>query len=114
MMIEGRSDARMEFDSSNGFAFFAGRVDTDITPIVLIGNANVSSDIVEEQWSWARISGDPTADTIWNLQHVGVRVLELRNEDMGTLWSKTNPVRFTCTATYPASAINQITNYIEV
>ena len=113
-MIEGRSDARMEFDSSNGFAFFAGQVDTVITPVVLIGNANVSNDIVEEQWSWTRTSGDPIADTIWNLQHVGVRVLELRNEDMGNLWSKTNPVRFTCTAIYPASAINQITNYIEV
>jgi len=113
-MIEGRSDARMEFDSSNGFAFFAGQVDTVITPVVLIGNANVSNDIVEEQWSWTRTSGDQTADTIWNLQHVGVRVLELRNEDMGNLWSKTNPVRFTCTAIYPASAINQITNYIEV
>lgn len=113
-MIEGRSDARMEFDSSNGFAFFAGHVDTTITPVVLIGNANVSNDIVEEQWSWTRTSGDQTADTIWNLQHVGVRVLELRNEDMGNLWSKTNPVRFTCTAIYPASAINQITNYIEV
>lgn len=113
-MIEGRSDARMEFDSSNGYAFFAGRVDTVITPIVFIGNINVSADIIEEQWSWTRTSGDPTADTIWNLQHVGIRVLQLRNEDMGTLWSKTNPVRFTCTATYPASAINQITNYIEV
>lgn len=113
-MIEGRSDARMEFDSSDGFAFFSGRVNTDITPIVMIGNTNVSSDIVEEQWSWTRTSGDPTADTIWNAQHVGVRVLELRNEDMGTLWSKTNPVRFTCTAVYPASSINQITNYIEV
>lgn len=113
-MIEGRSDARMEFDSSNGFAFFAGQVDTTITPVVLIGNANVSNDIVEEQWSWTRTSGDQTADTIWNLQHVGVRVLELRNEDMGNLWSKTNPVRFTCTAIYPASTINEITNYIEV
>lgn len=69
-MIEGRSDARMEFDSSNGFAFFAGQVDTVITPVVLIGNANVSNDIVEEQWSWTRTSGDQTADTIWNLQHV--------------------------------------------
>jgi hypothetical protein len=113
-MIEGRSDARMEFDSSNGFAFFAGQVDTVITPVVLIGNANVSGDIVEEQWNWTRMSGDENADVIWNIEHAGLRILQLRNEDMGPLWSKSNPVRFTCTATYPASAINQITNYIEV
>jgi hypothetical protein len=104
----------MEFDSSNGLAFFAGQVDTVITPVVLIGNANVSGDIVEEQWNWTRMSGDENADVIWNIEHAGLRILQLRNEDMGPLWSKSNPVRFTCTATYPASAINQITNYIEV
>ena len=113
-MIEGRSDARMEFDSTNGFSFFAGAVGTHITPIVFIGNTNVSGDIVEEQWNWTRESGDAVSDAIWNAQHAGVRVLQLRNEDMGTHWSKTNPVRFTCTATYPASVINQISNYVEV
>lgn len=113
-MIEGRSDARMEFDSSAGYAFTRGNVNTDITPVVFIGNANVSADIVSEQWKWIRDSGDPTADLVWNTEHVGVRVLLLRNEDMGVHWSKTNPVRFTCEATYPASAINTITNYIEI
>ncbi len=113
-MIEGRSDARMEFDSSNGYAFFAGAVDTVITPIVLIGNTNVSADIVEEQWRWTRESGDPVSDAIWNTQHTGVRLLELKNEDMGTRWSKTNPVKFICTATYPASSINDISNWVEI
>ena len=113
-MIEGRSDARMEFDSSHGFNFFAGAVHTDITPVVFIGNTNVSAYIVEEQWRWERLSGDNAADLIWNIEHNSKRVLELRNEDMGTLWSRTNPVRFTCTATYPASSINNITNYIEI
>lgn len=113
-MIEGRSDARMEFDSSNGYAFFAGAVDTVITPIVFIGNTNVSADIVEEQWNWTRESGDPASDAIWNAQHSGQRVLPITNVDMGTQWSKTHPVRFTCTATYPASVINQISSYIEV
>lgn len=113
-MIEGRSDARMEFDSSAGYAFTQGNVNTDITPVVFIGNANVSADIVSEQWKWIRDSGDPTADLVWNTEHVGVRVLLLRNEDMGVNWSKNNPVRFICEATYPASSINTITNYLEV
>ena len=113
-MIEGRSDARMEFDSSAGYAFTRGNVNTDITPVVFIGNANVSADIVSEQWKWIRDSGDPTADLVWNTEHAGVRVLLLRNEDMGVHWSKTNPVRFICEATYPASSINTITNYLEI
>ena len=113
-MIEGRSDVRMEFDSSNGLAFFAGRVETTITPVVLIGNANVSTDIVEEQWSWSRESGHEASDIVWNAKHKGVRQLNLSNEDMGSYWSKSNPVRFICTAIYPASSINIITNYIEL
>ena len=113
-MIEGRSDARMEFDSSHGFAFFAGNVDTVITPVVIIGNTNVSAAIIEEQWSWTRESEDQTADTIWNIQKGTGRILHITNNDMGTSWSRTNPVRFICTATYPASSINNITSYIEV
>ncbi len=113
-MVEGRSDARMEFDSSNGYAFFSGNVNTIITPIVLIGNTNVSDDIVNEQWSWSRESGDQAADDVWKINKGTGRLLTLQNEDMGTLWSRTNPVRFICTATYHASSINNITNYLEV
>lgn len=113
-MIEGRSDTRMEFDSSAGYAFVRGSVETDITPVVFIGNTNVSADIVEEQWNWTRESGNPTADAIWNVEHSGVRVLQLRNEDMGVNWSRENPVRFQCEAIYPASSINTISNYIEI
>ena len=113
-MIEGRSDVRMEFDSSNGYAFFAGAVDTVITPVVIIGNANVSSDIVAEQWSWTRESGHEASDIVWNASHTGMRQLHLTNADMGNYWSKSNPVRFLCTATYPASSINAITDYIEI
>lgn len=114
VMIEGRSDVRMEFDSSNGYAFFAGAVDTVITPVVIIGNANVSSDIVAEQWSWTRESGHEASDIVWNASHTGMRQLHLTNADMGNYWSKSNPVRFLCTATYPASSINAITDYIEI
>ncbi len=113
-MIEGRSDARMEFDSSNGFSFFAGAVDTVITPIVFIGNTNVSDDIVNEQWKWQRQSGDATADAVWNAQHPSGRLLTLKNEDMGAKWSRESPVRFICIATYPASSINNITSYIQI
>lgn len=108
VMIEGRSDAWMDFDSSNGTRFTRGSVDTVLTPIVYIGNTNVSTDIVEEQWSWTRESADSTDDIVWNAGHIGQRQLHLTNEDMGEFWSRANPVRFTCTAIYPASVINKV------
>lgn len=114
IMIEGRSDVRMEFDSSNGLSFFAGQVETTITPIVFVGNTNVSKDIVEDKWKWVRESGDAASDAIWNAKNDKKRLLDLRNEDMGVNWSRENPVRFICSATYPASDINTITNYLEV
>lgn len=113
-MIEGRSDVRMEFDSTNGFAFFAGKVDTVITPIVFIGDTNISTQIEEANWSWARESGDNTSDIVWNAQNGGKRQLVLKNEDLGANWSIAHPVKFICSATYPASDINTITNYLEV
>lgn len=112
IMIEGRSDARMEFDSSNGLAFFSGMVDTVITPILLIGNTNVSDEV--SSWVWKRESGDVVSDDVWNTENVNNRLLNLSNEDMGTNWSRSNPVKFKCTATYSASNINEITNYIEI
>ena len=112
-LMECRSDIRMEFDSSNGYAFFAGAVQTTITPIVSIGNIIVSDDIPQANWKWERASDNTTADNIWNAQHKATKILDLSNEDMGTNWGRNNPVRFTCTATYP-NPLNEITNYIDV
>lgn len=114
LFLEGRSDIRMEFDSSNGFSFFAGNVNTVITPIVFIGNANVSTEIPDNQWQWRRESGDIVSDNVWNTQRGVGRVLELTNEDVGTMWSKTNPVRFICTALFPRTELTTITDYLEI
>lgn len=112
-MIEGRSDARMEFDISHWGALPAGFEECILTPVVLIGNANVTADIT--QWVWERISGDSVSDAIWNTERQNNgRVLNFSHIDMGTRWSRTNPVTFRCTATYPASSINTITNYVQI
>ena len=113
-MIEGRFDVRMEFDSTGGFSFFPGGVDTILTPIVLIGNINVSDDIEIDSWSWKRESGDAVADAIWDAQHQSTRALELKNEGMGPRWSKANRIKFICSAIYPNSRINEVVNYIEL
>lgn len=113
IMIEGRSDARMEIVSSHGFMLPGTFTDVVFTPYVFIGNTDVSADIVLEQWRWTRETDNEVADTIWNVQHKEMRALTLSSEDMGTNWSRSNPTRFTCTAIYPASSINPIQFILE-
>ena len=117
-MIEGRSDARMEFHKSfSGDYLPAGFENFVLTPVVWIGNTDVSDEIVEEQWRWTRNSGDDAADAIWNAERSNAghrRQLTLSYIDMGVNWSINNPVEFTCVATYPGSVINTITKTFRV
>lgn len=119
-MIEGRSDARMEFEGFLGGATHFGALRSDFTdfkilPVVFIGNTDVSSEIVEEQWLWTRNSGNQSSDDIWDIEHnSNGRILNISYLDMGVNWSCSNPITFTCTATYPASAINKITNAVTI
>jgi hypothetical protein len=91
-----------------------------IIPVVWIGNTDVSDDIVEEQWTWTRTTDDPASDIVWNATwnttHVDNRreLLLADKSDMGSNWSRNNPAKFTCTAIYPASVINEISLTIPI
>lgn len=97
--IEGNSELTLEFSSSNGYSFFAGRVNTDITPIVYWGYNDISLDVLAGDWSWTRDSGQVTEDNAWSVVHANNgRILHLTNEDMPSNWGATRKVKFTCTA----------------
>lgn len=97
--IEGNSELTLEFSSSNGYSFFAGRVNTDITPIVYWGYNDISLDVLAGDWSWTRDSGQVTEDNAWSVVHANNgRILHLTNEDMPSNWEATRKVKFTCTA----------------
>ena len=114
--IEGNSELTLEFSSSNGYSFFAGRVDTDITPIVYWGYNDISLDVLPGDWSWTRDSGQVTEDNAWSVAHANNgRVLHLTNEDMPSNWGATRKVKFTCTAYLRDGAGSiDIQNYINV
>lgn len=95
-MLEGYTELRMEFASSNGSTFAAGYVDTEVTPIVYYGNIDISSDIAQSDWGWAYELGT----------HEG-RVLHITSEMMPTNWSRKNKAVFTCTA-YVRVGENQV------
>lgn len=77
----------MRFTSSEGNAFHAGKVDTEITPSVYLGNIDISDDIAVIDWIWT-----------YELGEYNGRVLHLTNELMPPNWSRTNKAKFTCTA----------------
>ena len=97
--IEGNSELTLEFSSSNGYTFFAGKVDTEITPVVYWGYNDISADVLAGDWSWTRDSGQVTEDNAWSVAHANNgRILHLTNEDMPSNWGAMRKVKFTCTA----------------
>lgn len=95
-MLEGYSDLRMEFTSSNGSSFAAGHVDTEVTPTVYYGNMDISEDIATSDWAWVYDLGTYTG-----------RTLHITSEMMPANWSRTNKAVFTCTA-YVRVGDNQV------
>lgn len=80
-------ELEMRFTSSEGNAFHAGKVDTEITPSVYLGNIDISDDIAVIDWIWT-----------YELGEYNGRVLHLTNELMPPNWSRANKAKFTCTA----------------
>lgn len=80
-------ELEMRFTSSEGNAFHAGKVDTEITPSVYLGNIDISDDIAVLDWIWT-----------YELGEYNGRVLHLTNELMPPNWSRANKAKFTCTA----------------
>ena len=95
-MLEGYSDLRMEFVSSNGSTFAASHVDTEVTPIVYYGNIDISEDIAASDWAW-----------VYDLGSYAGRVLHITSDMMPDNWSRKNKAVFTCTA-YVRVGENQV------
>lgn len=114
--IEGNSELTLEFSSSNGYNFFAGKVNAAFTPIVYWGYNDISEDVLPGDWSWTRNSGQVTEDNAWSVAHANNgRILHLTNEDMPNNWGATRKVKFTCTAYLRDGAGSiDIQNYINV
>lgn len=98
-LVDGNDNLTIEFVSSNGFSFRRGAVNTVVTPHIFYGNVDISSDVAAENWSWTRQSesGKTEQDRSWDAQHVGVKAIQLTNQDMPANWSSSNKAIFTLT-----------------
>ena len=111
-MIEGNDNYSIEFESTKGYSFRRGFVDTYVRPHLFFGNYEITddADISNASWCWERTEEHPTQEDIerdrtWNAQHTGlvmgadVKNLHLTNLDMPTSWSSANKAIFTCKVT---------------
>ena len=98
-------ELEMRFTSSEGNAFHVGKVDTEITPSVYLGNIDISDDIAVIDWIWT-----------YELGEYNGRVLHLTNELMPPNWSRANKAKFTCTAYVRKGEddVTPVSNYVSV
>lgn len=102
--LTGMRMMKIEFRDTDGnvqkiIPAVPGHVDITIVPYLLHGDADISEDITDEDWSWTRSTKSGGGlDTNWNRNHAGMRTLHVTNEDMPTVWNSHNPVVFRCLA----------------
>lgn len=99
-----------------GLSVRPANINERVVPYLLISQDDISSTVTE--WRWARDSGYPDLDALWNGTHSGIdqRVLNLTTFDFPSGWDVNGgKVKFTCTAIFPWDGENaQISNVITV
>ena len=76
---------RLEVVFPNGTAFEYGKNTLAANASVYVNGANETSSIPAANFSWQRLSGDASADAIWNADssHVGTKSISLTRSDVG-------------------------------
>lgn len=69
--------------SSNGTSFKRGKTDTYLSPILFLGQDNVTDNFEDENFIWTRQSTDSDGDHYWNSAHEnGTKNLHITNDDV--------------------------------
>lgn len=95
--------------------FTDGRVGTTLAFRMLLGNSDVTADVLKAEAVWTRQSVDAdqdpaiaALDQAWNQRHAsGNLTLPITNADLPPNWLTAKRVRFTCTVTIAGIAMQQ-------
>lgn len=68
-MVEFARRLSMEIESSKGYEFYHGELDTVLTAHVYLGGEDISGSVASSYVKWTRDSGDTGSDTAWNTVH---------------------------------------------
>lgn len=102
VMLQGNGNYSLDFDSSEGWQFFRGNVNTIISLIVVYGTEDITARLMKRagtEVEWLRESGNVPSDNSWKPTYVdGNRSrLRLDNTDMPTGWGyEIRKVKFIC------------------
>ena len=106
-LVEGDTRYSMIIESTEGYAFFRGQVDTVLYAAVHFGNLNITADVLAHhgvEIVWLRDSGNVPADNSWKPRHQdGNRLsLLLDNRDMPSQFGfSVRKVKFICRCYIP-------------
>ena len=115
-MLEGNGNYALDFDSSEGWQFFRGKVDTVVSLIVTYGTEDITARLMKApgtEVEWLRDSGNVPSDNGWNPTYVegDKSKLRLNNTDMPTGWGyEVRKVKFVCKIYVPDGDSPIVTN----
>lgn len=89
LLVAGDTTLSLEIESSDGETFLYGQLSTTLTAVVKRGVNDVTSEILDSDWTWSRDTGDTAADAVWNTDHASAgKELVLTNEDLSAFSGK--------------------------
>lgn len=111
--LEGNGEFSIDFESSNGFSFFYGLIDTVIEAKFYHGTVDITEDVMNTagtQITWSRDSGIPAEDNSWSPVFVDGQKnkVHLISSDMGSEWLNARSVTFRVEAIIPLGEENYL------
>lgn len=111
--LEGNGEFSIDFESSKGFSFFYGLIDTVIEARFCHGTVDVTEDVMNTAGTlitWSRDTGIPAEDNSWSPVFVDGQKnkIHLISSDMGSQWLNARSVTFKITAVIPLGEENYL------
>lgn len=111
--LEGNGEFSIDFESSKGFSFFYGLIDTVIEARFCHGTVDVTEDVMNTAGTlitWSRDTGIAAEDNAWSPTFVDGKKnkIHLISSDMGSQWLNARSVTFKITAVIPLGEENYL------
>lgn len=111
--LEGNGEFSIDFDSSKGFSFFYGRIDTVIEAKFYHGTTDITEDVMSVPGTvitWSRDTGKEAEDRFWSPTFVDDRKnkIHLIESDMGSGWPNVQTGTFKINVIIPLGEENYL------
>lgn len=111
--LEGNGEFSIDFQSSKGFSFFYGLIDTVIEARFYHGTTDITEDVMSTSGTvitWNRDTGIAAEDNAWSPTFVDGKKnkIHLISSDMGSQWLNARSVTFKITAVIPLGEENYL------